>query len=31
VREYVNPITSAIAFGLPLPETASDGADDTFV
>lgn len=31
VREYVNPITSAIAFGLPLPLSTSDGVDNTFV
>lgn len=31
IREYCNPVTSAIAFGLPLPQSSSDGADIRFV
>jgi hypothetical protein len=25
IREYVNPVTGAIAFGYPLPHVADDG------
>ena len=31
IREYANPVTSAIAFGLPLPESSDDGVADQFV
>lgn len=31
IREYTNPVTSAIAFGLPLPETTLDGVEDQFI
>lgn len=31
IREYCNPVTSAIAFGMPLPDTLNDGADISFV
>lgn len=31
IREYANPVTSAIAFGLPLPASSDDGLADTFV
>ena len=31
VREYLNPVTSAIAFGLPLPQASDDGVDNRFV
>jgi ketosteroid isomerase-like protein len=31
IREYANPVTSAISFGLPLPESSDDGVADQFV
>jgi ketosteroid isomerase-like protein len=31
IREYTNPVTSAIAFGLPLPQSSDDGVSDRFV
>lgn len=31
IREYANPVTSAIAFGLPLPQSGDDGVSDQFV
>jgi ketosteroid isomerase-like protein len=31
IREYANPVTSAIAFGLPLPPSSDDGLADSFV
>ncbi len=31
IREYTNPVTSAIAFGLPLPQSSDDGVSDKFV
>jgi len=31
IREYTNPVTSAIAFGLPLPQSSDDGVSDQFV
>lgn len=31
IREYANPVTSAIAFGLPLPQSSDDGVADGFV
>ncbi|MDG2002019.1 MAG: nuclear transport factor 2 family protein [Novosphingobium sp.] len=31
IREYTNPITSAVAFGLPLPQSSDDGVSDQFV
>ncbi len=30
IREYLNPVTSAVAFGLPLPQSESDGLANTF-
>ena len=31
IREYANPVTSAIAFGLPLPASSDDGLANGFV
>ena len=31
IREYTNPVTSAVAFGLPLPQASDDGVCDQFV
>ena len=31
IREYANPVTSAISFGLPLPQSGDDGLADRFV
>lgn len=31
IREYANPVTSAVAFGLPLPQSSDDGVADSFV
>lgn len=31
IREYANPVTSAIAFGMPLPEASDDGVAGAFV
>jgi ketosteroid isomerase-like protein len=31
IREYTNPVTSAVAFGLPLPQSSDDGLGDRFV
>lgn len=31
IREYTNPVTSAIAFGMPLPQASDDGVADQFV
>ncbi len=31
IREYCNPVTSAVAFGLPLPQSLNDGGDISFV
>jgi ketosteroid isomerase-like protein len=31
IREYTNPVTGAIAFGLPLPQSSDDGVSDQFV
>ena len=31
IREYCNPVTSAIAFGLPLPQSSDDGVGNRFV
>lgn len=30
IREYCNPVTSAVAFGLPLPQSLNDGGDISF-
>jgi ketosteroid isomerase-like protein len=31
IREYCNPVTSAIAFGLPLPVSSDDGVGNKFI
>ena len=31
IREYANPVTGAVAFGLPLPQSSDDGVDNKFV
>lgn len=31
IREYTNPVTSAVAFGLPLPQSSDDGVSDQFI
>ena len=31
IREYLNPVTSAVAFGLPLPQSSDDGVGNRFV
>lgn len=31
IREYTNPVTSAVAFGLPLPQSSDDGVSEQFV
>lgn len=31
IREYTNPVTSAVAFGMPLPQSSDDGVSDQFV
>lgn len=31
IREYTNPVTSAVAFGLPLPQSSDDGVSNQFV
>jgi len=31
IREYTNPVTSAVAFGMSLPQSSDDGVSDKFV